>query len=167
MGKGGTATYQLSPQEAALMAEYSISLATYAVYNVMFEIIQASVFVIVSLILFLRCSEDYAAMFIAQTLIVVGVLSRAMKQIMSARTVDHRADIYALRVMTYQMLTGEMPFKGGVGQVLFAHLEQPPPDLRLLRPDLSDNVAFALSRALAKNLHERYQSAGEFASALL
>lgn len=90
----------------------------------------------------------------------------APEQIMQAREVDHRADLYALGVMAYEMLTGERPFKGGAGQVLFAHLQQPPPDPRDLNPDLPRAVAKALEQALAKNPDDRYQSAGEFVAAL-
>jgi tRNA A-37 threonylcarbamoyl transferase component Bud32 len=99
---------------------------------------------------------------------MVGTLSYiAPEQIQAAADVDRRADIYAFGVMTYEMLVGELPFKRqDPGALLIAHLTQPPPDPRSLVPELSDNVACALQRALAKNPNERYPSAGAFAEAL-
>ena len=91
----------------------------------------------------------------------------ATEQIMSAKAVDHRADIYALGIMTYEMLTGTCPFKGSPAQVMFAHLQQPAPDPRDLKDDLPSSVAQAILRALAKKPEDRFASAGEFAAALL
>lgn len=47
-----------------------------------------------------------------------------------------------------------------------AHLMQRPPDPCEHLPDLSDDVAYALRRALAKSPHDRWPTAGEFAQAL-
>lgn len=90
----------------------------------------------------------------------------APEQIMAASEVDHRADIYAVGVMLYEMLTGQRPFQGGAGQVLFAHLQQPAPDPRHLAPDLPPPVARAVLQALAKNPNERHASAGQLAAAI-
>jgi serine/threonine-protein kinase len=90
----------------------------------------------------------------------------APEQIMSAKEVDHRADIYALGVMLYEMMTGERPFKGGPAQVMFAHIQQPPPDPRDINAEIPRHIARAIMQAMSKNPEERFQSAGEFAAAL-
>jgi serine/threonine protein kinase len=70
-------------------------------------------------------------------------------------------------VMAYQMLTGELPFRGdNPGAVLIAHLQTPPPDPRKLMPNIPFAAAAAILRALAKEPEHRYDSAGEFSEAL-
>jgi eukaryotic-like serine/threonine-protein kinase len=87
----------------------------------------------------------------------------APEQIGNSGEVDGRADIYALGVVAFQMLTGRLPFPAGhPGAVLIAHLQQPPPDPQTLRPDLPGDTAEALLRILEKDPARRFQSAGDF-----
>jgi predicted Ser/Thr protein kinase/MFS family permease len=90
----------------------------------------------------------------------------APEQIMIAKAVDHRADIYALGIVLYEMISGERPFKGHTGQVLFGHLHQPPPDPRKIVDTIPSQVAHAVMRAMAKEADDRFESAGAFAAAL-
>ncbi len=91
----------------------------------------------------------------------------APEQVRVAGTIDGRADVYALGVMLYQMLTGQLPFQGdNPGAVMLAHLQQQPPDPRTVAPELPDGVAQAILRAMAKDADERFASAGEFAAAV-
>lgn len=90
----------------------------------------------------------------------------APEQILEAGEVDHRADIYALGAMAYELLTGEPPFKGGVGQVVFAHLQQPPPNPCDARPELPYFIGDAVLQAMAKTPSFRFDTAGEFISEL-
>ncbi len=90
----------------------------------------------------------------------------APEQISAAGMVDGRADIYALGVVLFETLTGELPFKGSPAQILFAHLQQPPPDARELVASIPREVARALQKAMAKKAEDRFQTAGEFAAAI-
>jgi hypothetical protein len=88
------------------------------------------------------------------------------EQILEARTVDHRADIYALGMLAFEMLAGKRPFEGSPGHVMFAHIQQPPPDIRDINQNVPEYVAQAIKKALSKNADDRFDSAGEFVSAL-
>jgi predicted Ser/Thr protein kinase len=91
----------------------------------------------------------------------------APEQIQESSTLDGRADIYALGIMVYQMLTGELPFKhNNPGALLIAHLTQPPPDSCKLLPDLPERICGAIQKAMAKKPEERFATASEFAAAL-
>jgi hypothetical protein len=96
----------------------------------------------------------------------IGTISyMAPEQIMAATTVDCRADIYALGVTVYEMLTGSVPFTGGPAQTLFAHLQQRPTEPQQLVPDLPETVSRSVMKCLEKKPEDRFQSVGEFAVA--
>lgn len=90
------------------------------------------------------------------------------EQIRDAKDVDGRADIYSLGVMAFQMLTGKLPFSASnPSAVLIAHMQQPAPDPRSLCPDLPDNVAAAILKALEKDPAKRFDTAGAMAGAIV
>jgi tRNA A-37 threonylcarbamoyl transferase component Bud32 len=90
----------------------------------------------------------------------------APEQIVAAKEVDLRADIYALGVMSYEMLTGKKLFTGGPAQVMFAHIQQPAPDPQESNPEISYAVSLAVLRALEKDPKDRFDSALAFIEAL-
>lgn len=91
----------------------------------------------------------------------------APEQIQASGEVDSAADQYALGVMTYQMLTGKLPFeRPNTGALLLAHLTAPPPDVRESVPETPRHVAYAIQRAMAKNPGDRYASIKDFYTAL-
>jgi predicted Ser/Thr protein kinase len=90
----------------------------------------------------------------------------APEQIQESHVVDCRADIYAVGVMLYEMLTGKHPFQGNPAHILFAHLQQPAPDASLLVPGIPPKVAKAVMQAMAKDPEDRFQSAGELVQAI-
>ena len=80
---------------------------------------------------------------------------------------DVRSDIYSLGCVLYQMLTGEIPFKGDTPLVgLRQHIEEEPPPIRTLRADLPQRVVQVVQRAMAKEPTRRFQTASSMAEAL-
>jgi serine/threonine-protein kinase len=73
--------------------------------------------------------------------------------------VDHRADLYALGVTFFELLTGNVPFKEG--DVAFHHRHTPPPDLRDAAPGTPDALVDLVAALLAKRPAERIRSAAE------
>lgn len=73
-------------------------------------------------------------------------------------------DVYALGVTIYQMLTGQLPYRADTPMgAMLAHATEPIPDIRSERSDASEVMQVVLSRGMAKDPMERYQSAGEMA----
>ncbi|MGH9388011.1 MAG: serine/threonine protein kinase, partial [Vicinamibacteria bacterium] len=80
--------------------------------------------------------------------------------------IDHRSDVYSLGVVTYQMLAGHVPFTAetAVG-ILMKHLTEPlpiPPKGVALPPAVNG----VLKKAMARDVRERFSTAGELAEAL-
>jgi len=80
---------------------------------------------------------------------------------------DHRADIWSLTVVIYEMLTGEIPFKGDfLPAVVYAIVHSEPATPSGLNPELDATIDQALLKGLAKDPDDRFASAGELATAL-
>jgi YVTN family beta-propeller protein len=97
----------------------------------------------------------------------VGTLDYVAPEQIRGERVDARADIYALGCVLFELLTGNPPFAAREDKVakMYAHLQEEPPRLRVLRPDLPGELDLILARAMAKDPAERFPSAGDFARA--
>ena len=91
----------------------------------------------------------------------------APEQVAGDPNVDHRADIYSLGCVAYEMLTGHSPFAGkSPQQMLAAQVMETPKPVTEVRPDVPPTLALLVSRCLAKEPSARPQSASELASQL-
>jgi formylglycine-generating enzyme required for sulfatase activity/tRNA A-37 threonylcarbamoyl transferase component Bud32 len=93
---------------------------------------------------------------------VVGTPAYLSPEQVTGEPSDHRADIYALGVMMYQMLAGQPPFTGATPTaVLMKRLAGPPEPLRKLRPEVPEALADVVDACLATDPNERIQNAGD------
>jgi Protein kinase domain len=82
------------------------------------------------------------------------------EQAAGEREIDGRSDVYSLGVVSYQMLTGELPFSAPtVAGILMKQITEPAPDVRDRRPDVPEDLALAVSRCLEKDPENRWPSA--------
>ena len=77
--------------------------------------------------------------------------------------VDHRADIYSLGVVMYQLLTGHLPFESQNGMnLMYRIIHDTPPQPCELRPEIPEALNTIVLRAMEKELERRYQTWVEF-----
>jgi Tol biopolymer transport system component/tRNA A-37 threonylcarbamoyl transferase component Bud32 len=91
----------------------------------------------------------------------------APEQAAADPNIDRRADIYALGVLGYELLTGRTPFTDLTPQaMLVAHLTKPPAPVRALRPTVPPALEALIMRCLEKTPADRFQSAEEMLPSL-
>ena len=89
------------------------------------------------------------------------------EQAAGERDIDGRSDLYSLGIVTYQMLTGTLPFSApSVAGILMKQITEAAPDLRKQRPDTPEDLALAVARCLEKDPENRWPTADSLRRAL-
>ena len=94
----------------------------------------------------------------------------APEQAASTHTVDVRADVYSLGCTLYKLLTGRSPFRTRENQTAFeiltAHVKEPVPSIRKIRPDVPAELDAMIAKMLAKHPKGRFATPAEVADAV-
>ena len=102
--------------------------------------------------------------------IILGTPEFMSPEQLRGKPLDPRTDVYSLALMTYEMLTGKLPFTGRTQQeMMIARLRNEPVPLRQARlgeVEFPEAVEKVLAKAMQRNPDDRYNSAPEFANAL-
>jgi tRNA A-37 threonylcarbamoyl transferase component Bud32 len=102
-----------------------------------------------------------------QTGTVLGTSNYIAPEQASGQRVDAHSDVYALGVVLYELLAGEVPFPGeSFVAVAMKHMHEPAPNLLDARKDVPLRVANAVDRALEKDPEQRFPTMDAFAAEL-
>ena len=113
-----------------------------------------------------RSTESTRTMLTMEGAIVGSPMYMSPEQILTDPTLDIRSDIYALGAVLYFCLAAEAPYQGKLQEILHQHCTAPIPDVRTIRPKVSDAAQAIIARAMAKDRGKRYQTPEELRDAI-
>ena len=92
----------------------------------------------------------------------VGTIAYMSPEQAHGNEVDHRSDIWSLGVILYEMVTGQLPFKGEYEQaIIYSLINEEPLPVSVLNEDISQELESIVQKCLTKNPDERYQTIEE------
>ena len=98
--------------------------------------------------------------------IIIGTPQYMAPEQAKGREVDGRTDQYALAMVGYRALTGELPFEGDPQSILYQQVHEKPPSVLERRRDAPLDLRVTLERALAKDSKARFPTMEEFAASV-
>jgi serine/threonine-protein kinase len=91
-----------------------------------------------------------------------GTVAYMSPEQLRGENIDQRSDIWSLGVVMFEMITGEMPFRGDVEQaMMYSIMNDAPKPAGSLRPELSTDLERLINKTLSKDPDERYQTSAE------
>ncbi len=105
---------------------------------------------------------------LTQTNSVMGSVHYLPPEQASGQGSTLQSDIYSMGIVMYELLTGELPFKGdNAVEIALKHLKEPIPDIREKLPNVPNSIVNIIKKATAKNPKNRYSDAREMHEDLL
>jgi len=94
--------------------------------------------------------------------VLIGTPEYMAPEQVETSEVDHRADIYSLGIILFEMLTGEVPFQGETPvSIALLHRKAQPPSPRSFNPETPEELCSLIFKCLEKDNEKRFQSAKE------
>lgn len=115
----------------------------------------------------IKSSDLFGSFVAAKTVGIVGSPAYMAPEQWSGEETDRRCDVYSLGIILYEMLTGDVPYKGSnIPSIMKKHLMSPPPPLATPESGISSEVEKVVHRALEKQPETRTASVEQFIAEL-